>query len=80
MLMNYLDRGKAAGEFPQDLDSAVQAVSIGSYLLGVALQQKLHPSLDINLLKPAAYSLIPLAPESKQQRTPRTNEKAGTTL
>ncbi|SDQ21938.1 TetR/AcrR family transcriptional regulator [Pseudovibrio sp. Tun.PSC04-5.I4] len=63
MLMSYLDRGKAAGEFPQDLDSAIQAVSIGSYLLGVALQQKLHPSLDINLLKPAAYSLIPSAPD-----------------
>ncbi|AEV39644.1 transcriptional regulator, TetR family protein (plasmid) [Pseudovibrio sp. FO-BEG1] len=63
LLVSYLERGKAEGAFPKDLDSGIQAVSIGSYLLGVALQQKLHPSLDITLLKPAAYSLIPSLPE-----------------
>ncbi len=58
-LVSQLERGKAEGEFAADLDSGIQAVSIGSYLIGVALQKKLHPSLDISLLKPAAYSLIP---------------------
>ncbi|WP_068006542.1 TetR/AcrR family transcriptional regulator [Pseudovibrio axinellae] len=63
ILVAVLERGKASGEFPDEMDTAIRAVSIGSYLLGVALQQKLHPKLDIKLLKPAAYALIPLKPE-----------------
>lgn len=61
ILANLIREGIQTGEFDADLDPVLQAMTIGSYLLGVALQHRIHSGINIESLKPGAHALLPAA-------------------
>ncbi|OUS28467.1 hypothetical protein A9Q99_13190 [Gammaproteobacteria bacterium 45_16_T64] len=58
MLERWIRRGIEQEEFVDSIDPVVYAATIGSYLLGVAIQAGLTGTENIELLKPGAYTLV----------------------
>lgn len=58
ILVKYIRRGIDKGEFQKSVNPELQAAALGSYLLGYAIQSKLSGTGFLDLMKPAAYTLV----------------------
>jgi len=59
IIAQFIQEGIDSGEFSPEIEPIPAAIMIGSYLLGAAVQHRLHQTIPISSLKSGAYQLLP---------------------